>query len=94
MTTAGVPRPGDESGTTLITRVADLHPGDWITELDTPTGPWFEVLAVDGHSVVLDARATDDDPPLVVSLPYAPSAAVLRRPRRSRFTTCLGQTGR
>lgn len=80
MTPAPVPRRGNESPPSLITRVADLRAGDRITELDTPTGPWFEVLAMDGHSVVLDARARDEDPPLVVSLPYAPSAVVLRRP--------------
>ena len=30
-----------------LVRVRDLLPGDEVTELDTPGGPWFRVVAVE-----------------------------------------------
>jgi hypothetical protein len=66
-------------GAGVVTRVVDLMPGDMITEVDTPAGPWYEVVRRDEHSLTVDGRLATDEPQLLVSLSYSPSGAVLRR---------------
>lgn len=47
-----------------------LRPGDLVTELGTPTGPWYPVLEVDPQAglLVLDGRDADDPNPLPVRI--------------------------
>lgn len=78
-TPAAAPTPGIPLGSGVVTRVRDLRPGDMITETDSPAGPWYEVVSCDEQSVTVDARVQAGDPPLLVSIEYSESAAVLRR---------------
>lgn len=79
MSKASTSKPGMRVGEGVVTRVADLMPGDVITEVDTPDGPWYEVAMRDEQSITLDARLDPNEPELLVSLAYAPTGAVLRR---------------
>jgi hypothetical protein len=62
-----------------VARVSGLAVGDWITEVDTPTGPWYRVIDVTPSTVTVDGRLDDDDDPLPVRMDFAASEAVLRR---------------
>lgn len=79
MSKTSTPEPGMRVGDGIVTRVADLMPGDVITEVDTPDGPWYAVAMRDDQSITLDARLGPDEPELLVSLAYASTGAVLRR---------------
>ena len=79
MSKKATPEVGVRFGVGVVTRVADLAPGDMITEVDTPGGPWFQVVARDEGSITLDARLSAAEPELLVSLEFAPSGSVLRR---------------
>lgn len=57
-----------------------LSPGDVITEVDTPTGPWYTVLTVDRGLITVDG-STDADHPLAVALSVRGTDLVLRRSR-------------
>ena len=81
MAKTSIPEPGTRLGDGVVTRVADLAPGDMITELDTPKGPWYEVVQCDERTLTLDARLDNDEPELLVSIEYSATAAVLRRSR-------------
>jgi hypothetical protein len=73
------PELGARFGVGVVTRVHDLAPGDMITEVDTPGGPWYQVVARDERAITLDARLAADEPALLVSLEFSPSGSVLRR---------------
>jgi hypothetical protein len=77
-TPAAASTPGIPDGSGIVTRVRDLRAGDMITEIDSPAGPWYEVVRRDERSVTLDARLRAGDPPLLVSIEYSEEAAVLR----------------
>ncbi len=79
MSKKATPEVGARFGVGVVTRVADLAPGDMITEVHTPGGPWYQVVARDERSITLDARLTADEPSLPVSLEFSPSGSVLRR---------------
>lgn len=63
-----------------LVMVGTLVVGDRISEVDSPQGPWYPVLRIDGESVTIDGRATSEEPELPVTLGYASTARVLRRP--------------
>lgn len=73
------PELGARVGAGVVTRVAELAPGDMITEVDTPGGPWYQVVTRDERSITLDARLAADEPELLVSLEFSPGGSVLRR---------------
>jgi crotonobetainyl-CoA:carnitine CoA-transferase CaiB-like acyl-CoA transferase len=73
------PELGTRFGVGVVTRVADLEPGDMIAEVDAPDGPWYQVVAREKHSITLDARLAADEPELLISLEFSLSAWVLRR---------------
>lgn len=54
-----------------------LRPGDLVTEVDTPHGPFYRVLEASDAWLVLDAGAAPDET-LPVRLPTRPADAVLR----------------
>ena len=56
-----------------------LSPGDTITELDTPSGPWYTVLSLGRDGVTVDGSL--DDEVLPVPLSVGPRDLVLRRER-------------
>ena len=63
---------------TTICKTADLKVGDRITELDTPTGPFYEVLKVTAKTFVVDAGAAMGCGETVpVRFGIRPNAAVL-----------------
>lgn len=57
-----------------------LSPGDIITEIDTPDGPWYTVLSLTANSVTLDGSQEPTCSPLAVTLSVEPRDLVLRRP--------------
>jgi hypothetical protein len=56
-----------------------LSPGDCITEIDTPAGPWYSVLSVDVDRLTVDGSLDLAHAPLPVSLQVAAQDHVLRR---------------
>lgn len=79
MSKTSTPEPGTRLGAGVVTRVVDLAAGDMITEVDTPKGPWYQVVTRDEQSLTLDARLAGDEPELLVTLGYSLDGAVLRR---------------
>jgi hypothetical protein len=79
MSRAGIPPLGSTVGEGIVVLVAELLPGDEITEIDSPQGPWYRVLMIDLTSLTLDGRLPGDEEPLVISLPLVGSSTVLRR---------------
>jgi hypothetical protein len=79
MSRAGIPPLGSTVGEGVVVLAAKLLPGDEITEIDSPQGPWYRVLLIDPTSLTLDGRLPGDEEPLVVSVPLGASGAVLRR---------------
>lgn len=55
-----------------ITRSLDVQPGDLVTEVDTPAGPFYRVVKVNRASIVVDADLSGTDP-LPVRLPSGPN---------------------
>lgn len=58
---------------------ASVKPGDPITEVHTPSGPWYLVLSVEKALLTLDARLEATDRPVPVTLPVRAHDVVLRR---------------
>ena len=58
-----------------------LSPGDVITEVETPSGPWYTVLSRGEHHITVDGSQGSTGPPLPVTLPVAARDLVLRRSR-------------
>jgi hypothetical protein len=56
-----------------------VSPGDYITEIDTPAGPWYTVLSLGEDCVTVDGSHDPTHPPLPVSLPVGLHDLVLRR---------------
>lgn len=71
--------PAVEITTVLASQV---RPGDLISELDTPDGPFYPVLRVEPGALVLDARTPedveDDLDVLEVAVPIGPTSGVRR----------------
>lgn len=79
MDVRGVPRSTPERGE--VVSIAEVSVGDWISEVGSPDGPWYQVLGVDERSLTIDGRVTAEEPKLPVTLGYSDTAHVLRRPR-------------
>lgn len=56
-----------------------LRVGEFITEVETPGGPWYQVLEVSTSSVVVAGGTHDDSYDLPVEIPLRSSDVVLRR---------------
>ena len=59
---------------------ASLSPGDVITEIDTPSGPWYTVLSTGTGHLTVDGSPVEHAT-LPVVLPVRPGDHVLRRER-------------
>lgn len=70
------PCPVAQSATQLVLTTR-LRVGDFVTEADTPAGPFYRVLEVSPSSLTLDA-ASDDDDPVPLRLPTRRTDTVLR----------------
>ena len=55
-----------------------LLPGDWITELDSPAGPFYRVVEIDRDTSVLVLDPGDGEPPVAFAVDMA--AHVLKAP--------------
>lgn len=60
-----------------LTQVSALVPGDLITEVDTPAGPYYRVLAATAAVLIVDA-SLPGDPELPTTLPVVGNGVVLR----------------
>lgn len=63
----------------VVVTVWDLAPGDWITEVETPDGPWYRVVALTTESVTIDGRLSEEEPELLVTIPRGGSQEAVRR---------------
>jgi hypothetical protein len=59
--------------------VTALRPGDWVTEVHDPQGPWYEVIRVTAEAVTIDGRLSQEEPPLPVTVGYNETSMVRRR---------------
>jgi hypothetical protein len=55
--------------TSTIVKCSDLKPGDKITEVDTPEGPFYAVAKVNAKSVVV----RDEEYDITLRLPFLPT---------------------
>ncbi len=71
--------------TTELVPTTEIRVGDSITEMNTPSGPFYPVLKVNAKTFVVDARAMNDTigeaAPLPIRLPRSAGAGVLRAMR-------------
>lgn len=61
-----------------IVLVVELAIGDRVSEIDTPTGPWYEVVRLEWPWLTIDARSHSEDPPLAVIIEVTEDSAVRR----------------
>lgn len=62
--------------TTETVPASSVLPGDRVTEVGTPKGPWYRVLDVDSEAITVDAGLGNEVLP--VTLPFRQTDVVLR----------------